>query len=228
MELIKKVLNEHAIEYFAVLSYSDLRETSTRIRERSGFDPKTAIIYLLPYYGGECSNLSGYAASRDYHIAIKEIGESLIASLKERFPHCNARSFGDHSPIDERHAAAIGGLGIMGDNALLINEKYGSYVFIGDVVTDIPPEQLGTVTPLEPRACMHCSACKDVCPTGILRGECCTCLSAITQRKGELTTDEAELMRKFNTVWGFYVIYRRFCGDFRDLFNMERIRFLPR
>ena len=40
------------------------------------------------------------------------------------------------------------------------------------------------------------------CPTGVLRGEGDDCLSAITQRKGELTEREIELMRKNNTLWG--------------------------
>ena len=50
--------------------------------------------------------------------------------------------------------------------------------------------------------CISCGACRRACPTGCLRGEGESCLSAITQRKGELTEEEAEMMRKFNTVWG--------------------------
>ena len=48
----------------------------------------------------------------------------------------------------------------------------------------------------------HCGACKRACPAGILRGEGEDCLSAITQKKGELSDSEISLMIKFNTAWG--------------------------
>jgi epoxyqueuosine reductase QueG len=55
---------------------------------------------------------------------------------------------------------------------------------------------------MEIRTCAHCGKCKAACPTGILRGEGADCLSAITQKKGELSEDEKALMRKYNTAWG--------------------------
>ena len=54
----------------------------------------------------------------------------------------------------------------------------------------------------EIKKCLHCGRCKNACPTGILRAEGTDCLSAITQRKGELSDSECELMRKYNTAWG--------------------------
>ena len=202
MELLFNSFSELGIEYFAVLDYSDIIETGEHIRKRAGFEPRSVIVYLLPYYGGECENISRYAASLDYHIALREIGEAVISSLKKQFPEMRAQSFGDHSPINECHAALISGLGVRGDNGLLINEKYGSYIFIGDIVTDIPPEQLGAIKPKSPIRCEGCGACKRACPTGILKGEGESCLSEITQRKGALSETEAELMRKYNTAWG--------------------------
>lgn len=199
---LKKYFSNIGIEYFAVLDYADLRETNRRIIERESFAPRSIIIYLLPYYSGPTENISLYAASLDYHLAIKEINDGLAVLLREKFPSSHLRGYGDHSPIDERHAALIGGLGMLGDNGLIINEKYGSFVFIGDVVTDIDPKLLGAEPPGEYRSCEGCGACLKACPTGILRGEGNDCLSAITQRKGELTCEECDLMRKYNTAWG--------------------------
>ena len=199
---MQELFKEKNIEYYAVLDYGDCRETSPRIMERAGFAPRSVIIYLLPYYTGETVNLSRYAASLDYHIAIGEVNSALEAALRKKYPDASVKGYGDHSPIDERHAALISGLGIAGDNGLLINEKYGSYIFIGDLVTDIPPQELGAVTPSEIGRCEGCGACRRACPTGILRGEGEDCLSAITQRKGELSKDEAELMISYNTAWG--------------------------
>ena len=190
------------VEYFSAIAYSDCIETAPRIMKRESFIPRSVIVYLLPYYTGETVNISRYAASVDYHIAIKSVGEGICKTLKDKYPSANMHIYGDHSPVDERHAALISGLGILGDNGLLINEKYGSYIFIGDVITDIAPEALGAIAPLPIKKCEGCGICKESCPTGVLSGKSFDCLSAITQKKGDLTKEECELMRKYNTAWG--------------------------
>ena len=200
--LIKSYFESKNIEYYAVLPYSACREINHGIMSRENFTPKSVIVYLLPYYTGETVNLSRYAASLDYHLALRECADGLISLLKTAAPDCHAKGYGDHSPISEVSAALVAGLGVIGDNGLILNEKYGSYVFIGDIVTDLEPERLGAISPREVMTCYHCGACKRSCPTGILRGDGDDCLSAITQRKGELTDEEVALMRKYNTVWG--------------------------
>ena len=200
--MLKEYFASKGIEYFYILDYSNCIEMSKRIIEREGFEPKSVIIYLVPYYTTETVNLSRYAASLDYHLAIREINDGLKEILLEKFPMAKIKGYGDHSPIDERHAALIAGLGMAGDNGLIINEKYGTFVFIGDTIADIDPTLLGAKPPLEIMHCEHCGACKKDCPTGILRAEGDVCLSAITQQKGELTDEECNLMRKHNTLWG--------------------------
>ena len=212
---LKLFFEENKIEYFSVLRYSDCREINSAIMEREDFIPKSVIMFVLPYYTGECENMSVYAASLDYHLAIREISAGVIALLKECFPDCRAKGYGDHSPIDERHAALISGLGISGESGLLINEKYGTYIFIGDVVTDVDPIELGCTEPCEIRRCIGCGICKAKCPSGILRREGDDCLSAITQRKGELTDYEIDLMKRVNTVWGCDEC-QRYCPYNRD------------
>ena len=200
--VLRDFFNKRNIEYFCVLDFSCLRVSSSAIMDREDFTPRSAIIYLLPYYTGECVNLSRYAASLDYHLAIREINEELIDLIRERCPNARAKGYGDHSPIDERDAALRGGLGILGDNGLLINEKYGTYIFIADVISDVDAELLCASAPVEIRHCEGCGACRLSCPTGVLRGESLDCLSAITQKKGELSASETALMRKYNTAWG--------------------------
>ena len=201
-QMINSFFDSVGIQHYAVLSYADCKEINHSIIEREDFIPRSVIIFLMPYYTGETVNISRYAASLDYHIALREVTDGLIGAIKEHFPNAKAKGYGDHSPINEVYAALIAGLGLVGDNGLLINEEYGSYIFIGDVITDVEPEILGAISPVAIRECRHCSACKKSCPTGILSGEGSDCLSAITQRKGELSENEVDLMRKNNTVWG--------------------------
>ncbi len=201
-ELIDSYFKSMKIEYYSAISYSECREINPQIIARENFVPRSVILFVLPYYTGETVNISRYAASEDYHIAIREITDGLITAIKGKMPSSSAKGYGDHSPINEVGAALATGLGIIGDNGLLINEKYGSYVFIGDIVTDIDPELIGAVRPMQINECLHCGACKHACPTGILRSAGNDCLSAITQRKGELMQKEADLMIKYNTAWG--------------------------
>ncbi len=199
---LTKFFKNEKIEYFSVISYSDCREINRNIIERAEFIPKSVIMFLIPYYAGAAENLSVYAASLDYHIIIRDITSRLAKEIERMYPQSKSCGYGDHSPIDERHAALISGLGILGDNGLLINEKYGSYVFAADLITDIEPECLGATAPMPISFCNRCGACKSACPTKILSGGGSDCLSAITQRKGELNEDEVALIKKHNTVWG--------------------------
>ena len=134
-ERLESFFKSESIEFWGVLDYRDAREVSPHIAKRAGFIPKSIIMYLIPYFVTKGENLSSYATSLDYHLVIKEINDRLAKVVSEIFQGCQTRGYGDHSPIDERGAALSLGLGLLGENGLLINEKYGSYVFIADLVT---------------------------------------------------------------------------------------------
>ena len=106
--------------------------------------------------------------------------------------------FADHSPIDERDAAARSGLGIFGKNRLLITEKYSSYIFLSELIVGARLPD-GYYTEKETEYCENCGLCQKACPW--LRGESHECLSALTQKKGELDKDEKELIKKYR-LWG--------------------------
>ena len=79
--MMVKIFGELGISYVAALPYTECREINTALRLRMGFEPRTAILYLVPYYTGETVNISRYAASLDYHLAMREISERVISSL---------------------------------------------------------------------------------------------------------------------------------------------------
>ncbi len=201
---LREFMEREGISDLAALDFSSCRVTLPRLLDaHPALKPKTALLYLVPYYAGKTENLSVYAAARDYHLFFKDFSARLIAALEEAFPGSVSVAFSDHSPIDERDAAARAGLGIIGRNGLLITPRYASFVFIGEVITDVPAENFSCfVSPTPPKYCEDCGACRRACPTGILRGEGNDCLSEITQRKGELSDADFDLMVKHRTVWG--------------------------
>ena len=201
-ESISLLFGEEKIDSFALLPFSACRVTRPYLYEKEGLVPQSAILFLMPYYTLTPENFSAYAAPRDYHLYIKALGKRLLARLEALYPKHRFFIFADHSPIDERHAAVLGGLGVFGKNGLLLSEKYGSYQFIGEILSDAPPSLLGEVTLFPLRSCLDCGACRRACPTGILGGSGTECLSAITQKKGELSEEEKALMRRENTAWG--------------------------
>ena len=201
-EPLSRLLAGEGITCHAALAYNACRILHPGMVARlSPFAPKTAILFLVPYYAGETVNLSRYAAAGDYHAYMQGLFTRLTPAL-ERETGYTFHGFADQSPIDERHAAAVAGLGMLGKNGLLIHETYGSFVFIGEWLTDAPPESLGAVAPVTPRSCMGCGACKNACPSGCLRGESTLCLSSVTQKKGELNAGEAALLLQGNLIWG--------------------------
>lgn len=167
--------------------------------ERAGIADGTVFCVLIPYYTEPAEaplrNLSAYAVSADYHLFWKQLSDRLLPLLSEKFPENRFAAFADHSPIDEIDAAAKAGLGVIGKNHLLLTEKYSSFVFLGEVITDafLPCRavEIGT--------CSGCGACQRACPA---EKEHTLCLSALTQKKGSLTAEETALLRRHPLVWG--------------------------
>lgn len=158
--------------------------------------------YYMPPEAGEERNLSLYAIVRDYHFFWKELFAALLPMLERAYPGAGFCGFADHSPIDERKAAAAAGLGVIGDNGLLITPEYGSFVFLGEVISTLEPEEWMTqkekAAAKMPNGCLHCGKCLAVCPKEKL-GDC---LSHLTQQKGALSPETVAEMQKQPTVWG--------------------------
>lgn len=198
--IIDELFSVEGITEYGILPMDEVRVFRPELFLRGEpIAPKSVILFLVPYYTGSADNLSLYAVSRDYHLYMQAVSARLISALSAAYPNAAFRAFSDHSPIDERYAAARAGLGILGDNGLLINKTYASLVFIGEIYTDLVAPAATPPYPI--LTCEHCGACRRACPTGALFGQG-DCLSELTQRKGELSEETAELMHRHNTVWG--------------------------
>lgn len=165
-------------------------------------DARTVLLALFPYFAGERpGNLSLYARGRDYHAVIRDALSPVSDELAAAYPANRFVILADDSPIPEVRAAALAGLGMLGENGLLLHETYGSYVFIGTIVTDLA---LG-VECAAIRPCLQCGACRRACPGGAIDGGGVhpeRCLSALTQRGGAVTGGEAEALRAHALIWG--------------------------
>lgn len=180
--------------------------------ERAGIPPTgTAVLFAIPYVmtadaDDPRRNLSLYAVPRDYHGYVKELEETALPFLKRTYPDLTFALFADHSPILEVDAAARAGLGVIGMNGLLLTHEYGSLVFICELVTDTDYTAVtGEATPefpAEPPVCEGCGLCVSACPAGCGVGRRDGCLSALTQKKGILTSEETAAIVKNGLVWG--------------------------
>ena len=111
--------------------------------------------------------ISRYAWGDDYHSIIGDKLESLVSAIRAHFPDtCSVRAYVDTGPIIERIAAKYAGLGWLAKNTCLINQKLGSWLFLGVIVTSL---ELKPTIPaddaLPPDLCGTCRRCIDACPT---------------------------------------------------------------
>ncbi len=188
---------------------SSCRIVRPYLLERADIPPDgTALLFVIPYLvrDADAHNLSLYAVPRDYHGYVGKLEESIIPAMRTSFPDNRFALFADHAPIAEVDAAARAGLGILGDNGLLITPRWGSFVFIAEVVTDADHRTVMgmdtdcsvPVFPESPPRCEGCGACRAACPAR----DGGACLSALTQKKGTLTDEEATALRAHDLVWG--------------------------
>jgi len=114
--------------------------------------------------------ISRYAWGSDYHEILWGKLNALTAKMRERFAEpFEARASADTGPVQERILAKHAGLGWIGKNTLLLNQKMGSWLFLGTVLTDL--ELAPTVASndlLPPDLCGTCTRCIDACPTDAL------------------------------------------------------------
>jgi len=109
--------------------------------------------------------VSRYAWGADYHELIHRRLRSLVDFLRRLKPGAAVRGVVDTAPLLEREFAQLAGLGWIGKNTLLLNRRFGSWVFLAALLTSEP---LAYDQPFETGHCGTCRACLDACPTGAL------------------------------------------------------------
>ncbi|KPN97957.1 tRNA epoxyqueuosine(34) reductase QueG [Lysinibacillus sp. ZYM-1] len=122
----------------------------------------------------------------DYHTALRERLKLLSAWLEEHVEGVRIESMVDTGALVDRAVAERAGIGWSGKNCSIITPEFGSYVYLGELITNIPfaPDK-----PMEDE-CGECRLCLDVCPTGaLIQGgqlDAQRCIAFLTQTKGTL------------------------------------------
>lgn len=134
----------------------------------------------------------------DYHDILNDKLKQLIAyiqSLSSESEELQFKPMVDTGELIDVAVAQRAGLGFIGKNGLLITEEFGSYVYLGEIITNIPFEP---DVPIESQ-CGDCTRCIDLCPTGALLGDgrmnAQRCLSYQTQTKGMMPKEYRPKLR---------------------------------
>ena len=192
------------IDFRVVLPYMSEKQ----LARLSKILPAVSSLYiaLFPYLCGDANapgNISLYARGRDYHTVVMRFLTSKMRRLHKTYPDNRFAALVDASPLPEVTAAAAAGLGYIGRHGLLICPEYGSYVFIGIIASDrMLDGPAAEVLPQLHPACAQCTRCLSACPSAHLHDSALPCLSAVTQKKGNLTAREEILLTKSNSIWG--------------------------
>ncbi|ESQ81183.1 tRNA epoxyqueuosine(34) reductase QueG [Asticcacaulis sp. YBE204] len=108
----------------------------------------------------DIANISVYARGDDYHELIKK-KLKLLATDVVKLAGCEVKVFVDTAPLMEKPLAQLAGLGWQGKHTNLVSREFGSWMFLGVILTDMElPEDAA-----EKDHCGSCRSCLDVCPT---------------------------------------------------------------
>ena len=133
---------------------------------------QSIICTAINYYTGDhpsttpsdrpTGRVARYAWGRDYHVVLKQRLQVLVDNIRAAVgDKVILRRFVDTAPLAEREHAQRAGLGWVGKNGLLINKHLGSWLLLGQIITDLKLE-------LDTPATDHCGTCRrclDACPT---------------------------------------------------------------
>ncbi|HEL1586855.1 TPA: tRNA epoxyqueuosine(34) reductase QueG [Streptococcus suis] len=133
----------------------------------------------------------------DYHYILQDKMERLARGIEQLTQGLEYKAMVDTGALVDTAVAQRAGIGFIGKSGLVISKEFGSYMFLGELITnlDIQPDQ-----PVD-YGCGDCNRCVDACPTSCLLGDTTMnaqrCLSFQTQDKGMM---DVEFRKKIKTV----------------------------
>jgi epoxyqueuosine reductase len=126
-----------------------------------------ALNYYTPHQHSQepdTAKISRYGWGRDYHKVMTKKLKALNNWLTSREPSVNTRYYVDTGPVQDKVWAQRAGIGWIAKNGNLITRNYGSWIFLGEILTDL---ELTADTP-HTEHCGSCTRCLAACPTGAI------------------------------------------------------------
>jgi epoxyqueuosine reductase len=144
--------------------------------------------------------VSVYARGRDYHDVLKKRLKTLARWLADTHA-CEVKVFVDTAPVMEKPAAQRAGLGWQGKHTNLVSRTFGSWLFLGEVLTTLDLD----TDPVHADMCGSCDACQRACPTDALpvayEIEATRCISYLTiEHEGDIPESLRTMMG--NRIYG--------------------------
>jgi len=143
-----------------------------------------------PPQGSSHGRIARYALGQDYHELFKARLYQLADWIRARVPDAQTRCAVDTAPVMEKELAARAGVGWIGKNTCIINERIGSWLLLGEVLTtlQLPPDDPGI------DRCGTCRRCIDACPTQAITApyqlDARRCISYLTIERREPIPEE--------------------------------------
>src|SRR5438270_3758315 len=129
----------------------------------------------------DLGRISAYARGGDYHKTVKRALKALARFIVEQVPS-ELKVFVDTAPVMEKPLAQAAGIGWQGKHTNLVNREYGSWLFLGVILTSLELEP--DVAADHGQHCGSCTRCLDACPTqafvGPHRIDARRCISYLT------------------------------------------------
>ncbi|MCX6120187.1 MAG: tRNA epoxyqueuosine(34) reductase QueG [Ignavibacteriales bacterium] len=171
-----EVLNEeenHIREWFARGYHASMKWLERDLEKRLDVTKilpkaKSVICVALNYYtpsqhsnAADVGKISRYAWGDDYHFVLTNRLEKLYEFIKSEIPGAEGKIYVDTGPVMDKAWAVRAGIGWLGKHTNIITRKFGSWVFLGEILIDA---ELEYDTPMVDY-CGTCTACIDACPT---------------------------------------------------------------
>ena len=162
--MLSLIMNANNLFDFGVCSYDNIVDKLIECENKKRIPPhaESVICVVFP------TNVDVVFDEPNEVFRLRRVASQMLEltciALRKAFSEYKFEWFLDDSPLPDVTTASLCGLGAIGDSGLLLTPQYGSFCFIGSIITDLIIPETGDET----SQCIHCKKCINLCPAGAL------------------------------------------------------------